>query len=40
MLYSIGRKTPEENLEEVNAYELQRSADRIRAAGIVVQVNA
>ena len=40
MLYSIDRKTPEENLEKVNANELQRIADRIRAAGIVVQVNA
>ena len=40
MLYSIDRKTPEENLEKVNTDELQRIADRIRAAGIVVQVNA
>ena len=40
MLYSIDRKTPEENLEKVNADELQRIADRMRAAGIIVQVNA
>ena len=40
MLYSIARKTPEENLEKVNADELQRIADRMRAAGITVQVNA
>ena len=40
MLYSIDRKTPEENLEKVNADELQRIADRMRAAGITVQVNA
>ncbi|MGN0214729.1 MAG: radical SAM protein [Muribaculaceae bacterium] len=40
MLYSIDRKTPEENLEKVSADELQRIADRIRAAGIKVQVNA
>ncbi|MDO4512142.1 MAG: radical SAM protein [Bacteroidales bacterium] len=40
MLYSIDRKTPEENLQKVEKDELERIADRIKAAGIEVQVNA
>ncbi len=39
MLYSIDRPTPESNLKRVEKDELERIADRIRAAGIKVQVN-
>lgn len=40
MLYSIDRKTPEEHLEKIGAEELEKIAERIRAVGIQVQVNA
>ena len=40
MLYSIDRKTPAENLEKVSKEELERIAQRLRDAGIKVQVNA
>lgn len=40
MLYSIDRKTPEEHLEKIGAEELEKIAERIRAVGIEVQVNA
>lgn len=40
MIYSIDRKTPEENLEKVSKDELEAIAKRIRKAGIAVQVNA
>ena len=40
MLYSIDRKTPEEQLEKVSKEELESIARRIEAAGINVQVNA
>ena len=40
MLYSIDRKTPAENLEQVSKVELERIAQRFRDAGIKVQVNA
>lgn len=39
MLYSIDRATPEERLEKVPKEELEKIADRFRAAGIKVQVN-
>lgn len=39
MLYSIDRKTPEEQLRKVDKEELEQIADRFRAAGIKVQVN-
>ena len=39
MLYSIDRKTPEENLQKVSREELDAIARRIEAAGIAVQVN-
>jgi wyosine [tRNA(Phe)-imidazoG37] synthetase (radical SAM superfamily) len=39
MLYSIDRATPESDLQKVEKDELERIADRIRAAGIKVQVN-
>lgn len=39
MLYSIDRPTPESNLRKVEKDELERIADKIRAAGINVQVN-
>ena len=39
MLYSIDRRTPAENLKKVSIDELRAIADRIRAAGIKVQVN-
>ena len=39
MLYSIDRKTPEENLRKVSREELDAIARRIEAAGIAVQVN-
>lgn len=39
MLYSIDRPTPESNLRKVEKDELERIADRIREAGIKVQVN-
>lgn len=39
MLYSIDRKTPEENLQKVSREELEAIARRIEAAGIAVQVN-
>ena len=39
MLYSIDRKTPEENLEKVGREELEAIARRIADAGIKVQVN-
>lgn len=37
MLYSIDRKTPEEHLERVSREELERIAERVKAAGINVQ---
>lgn len=40
MIYSIDRKTPEENLEKVSKEELEAIGKRIEAAGINVQVNA
>ena len=40
MLYSIDRKTPEEQLEKVEKEELEDIARRIEDAGIKVQVNA
>ena len=40
MLYSIDRKTPEEQLEKVEKEELEAIARRIEDAGIKVQVNA
>lgn len=40
MIYSIDRKTPEENLEKVSKEELEAIGKRIEAAGIKVQVNA
>ncbi len=40
MLYSIDRKTPAEHLVKVGAPELETIAQRIRAAGFEVQVNA
>ncbi|MDE5744226.1 MAG: radical SAM protein, partial [Paramuribaculum sp.] len=39
MLYSIDRKTPEESLVKVDKEELEQIADRIREAGINVQVS-
>ncbi len=39
MLYSIDRKTPAEHLQKVPLDELEQIADRIRRAGIDVQVN-
>lgn len=39
MLYSIDRKTPEESLVKVEKEELQAIAERMRAAGITVQVS-
>lgn len=39
MLYSLDRSTPEEKLVKVEKEELEKIADRIRAAGITVQVN-
>lgn len=38
MIYSLDRSTPEERLEKVERPELERIADRIRAAGIDVMV--
>ncbi|MBQ0120070.1 MAG: radical SAM protein [Bacteroidales bacterium] len=40
MLYSIDRKTPAETLTKVTAEELETIAQRMRAAGFKVQVNA
>lgn len=40
MVYSIDRKTPEENLQKVPKEELERIGAKIEAAGIKVQVNA
>ncbi|MDE7509195.1 MAG: radical SAM protein, partial [Muribaculaceae bacterium] len=37
MIYSLDRSTPEERLEKVEKPELERIADRIRAAGIKVK---
>lgn len=39
MIYSIDRSTPAEHLIRVERPELEAIADRIRAAGIAVQVN-
>lgn len=39
MLYSIDRSTPEEKLTKVAREELEAIADRVREAGIAVQVN-
>lgn len=39
MLYSIDRKTPAEHLSKVSLDELEQIAERIRRAGIPVQVN-
>ncbi|MEG2819178.1 MAG: radical SAM protein [Muribaculaceae bacterium] len=38
-IYSIDRKTPEEKLEKVSIEELNSIAEKIREAGIKVQVN-
>lgn len=40
MIYSIDRKTPEENLVKVPKEDLERIADEIRCHGIKVQVTA
>lgn len=40
MIYSIDRKTPEENLVKVPKEDLERIADEIRSHGIKVQVTA
>lgn len=40
MVYSIDRKTPEQNLQKISKEELDKIGDRISAAGIKVQVNA
>ncbi|MBQ7941251.1 MAG: radical SAM protein [Muribaculaceae bacterium] len=40
MIYSIDRKTPEENLEKITKEELAAIGKRIETAGIKVQVNA
>ncbi|MDD2961959.1 MAG: radical SAM protein [Muribaculaceae bacterium] len=37
MIYSIDRKTPEENLEKISQDEMQRIATKIRNAGIEVE---
>ncbi len=39
MLYSIDRKTPAENLEKVPKEELEQIAEKMRGAGISVQVS-
>lgn len=39
MLYSIDRKTPAERLQKISREELERIADRYRAAGVAVQVS-
>ena len=39
MLYSIDRKTPAERLQKISREELERIADRYRAAGLAVQVS-
>lgn len=39
MLYSIDRKTPAERLVKVEREELEKVAERIREAGVKVQVN-
>lgn len=39
MIYSLDRSTPEERLRKVEKPELERIAERIRAAGIQVVVN-
>lgn len=39
MLYSIDRSTPEEHLVKVERPELEKIAERVRAAGIPVQVS-
>ncbi|MCI9608234.1 MAG: radical SAM protein [Muribaculaceae bacterium] len=39
MLYSLDRKTPEQALVKVEKPELEQIADKIRAAGIAVQVS-
>lgn len=39
MLYSLDRSTPEEKLVKVERDELERIADKIRRAGIKVQIN-
>lgn len=40
MLYSIDRQTPAQDLQKVTATELEAIAQRMRAAGFTVQVNA
>lgn len=40
MLYSIDRRTPEQNLRKVERPELEQIAERIRRAGIKVQVSS
>lgn len=39
MLYSIDRRTPEENLQKVSREELEAVAEKVRAAGIDVMVS-
>ncbi|MDD5869854.1 MAG: radical SAM protein, partial [Bacteroidales bacterium] len=39
MLYSLDRPTPESNLQRVERDELEAIADRMRRAGIKIQVN-
>jgi wyosine [tRNA(Phe)-imidazoG37] synthetase (radical SAM superfamily) len=39
MIYTIDRDTPAEGLEKVKINELQQIADRVRAAGLTVQVS-
>lgn len=39
MLYSLDRSTPEEKLVKVEREELEKIAEKVRAAGIPVQVN-
>lgn len=39
MIYSIDRKTPEENLEKISREELETIGKHIAAAGIKVQIN-
>lgn len=39
MIYSIDRTTPEEKLRKVEREELEAIADKVREAGIAVQVN-
>ena len=40
MVYSIDRQTPEHNLTKVPKEELEKIGERIKEAGINVQVNS